>query len=208
MSLFSLGTALRWGLMLLLSALAVWLTPTGGHLAFAGLALVASVVGGFFVKRGRNAWYAIGALAVVWGLWLGLAPADSGPYSMANTGYGCGSVFAPPEGPISEDAPPYLARECRAVADERKPFVVLILGLGAYAIVRSCRSQSPVAIEAEASRDVEGISRSSPHIGRSTHCLWQMRMFGLPTRVAVPSMTTRGEAPEWPVEGANVSQAE
>jgi hypothetical protein len=153
MNLSTLGAALRWGLMLLLSALAVWLTPAGGQLAFAGVALAAAVVGGLFVKRGRNAWYAIGVLAVLWGLWLGLAPADSGPYSMANTGYGCGSVFARADEPISEDAPPHLARQCRAVADERKPFVVLILGLGAYALVRSCRSQATTGTEAEAPRD-------------------------------------------------------
>lgn len=153
MHLSALGTALRWGLMLLLSALAVWLTPVGGPFAFAGVVLAAAVVGGFFVKRGRTAWYAIAVLAVVWGLWLGLAPADSGPYSMANTGYGCGSAFAPPEGRISDDAPPYLARQCRAVADERRPFVVLILGLGAYALVRSCRSQATTRTEAEAPRD-------------------------------------------------------
>lgn len=148
-----LPTLGRWGLILLLSALAVWLTPVGGQLAFAGVVLGEAVVGGFFVKRGRNAWYAIGVLAVLWGLWLGLAPADSGPYSMASTGYGCGSVFAPAEEPISEDAPPYLARQRRAVAAERGPFVVLILGLGAYALVWACRSQATTGTEAEAPRD-------------------------------------------------------
>ena len=153
MNLSTLGTALRWGLMLLLSALVVWLTPVGGQFAFAGVVLAAAVVGGFFVKRGRNVWYAIGVPAVLWGTWLGLAPADSGPYSMVNAGYGCGSVFAPREVPISEDAPPYLARQCRAVVDERRPFVVLILGLGAYALVRSCRSQATTGTEAEAPRD-------------------------------------------------------
>lgn len=149
----TLGTALRWGLMLLLSALAVWLTPTGGQLAFAGVVLAATAVGGFFVKPARSAWYAIGVLAVVWGLWLAIAPADSSPYSMANTGYGCGSVFTPRDGPISEDAPPYLARQCRAVVGERRPFVVLLLGLGAYAVVRSCRSKATPGTEAKAPRD-------------------------------------------------------
>ena len=145
MTLSSLATRTRWVLMLLLSALAVWLTAAGGQLALAGVALGAAVVGGFFVKQGRSPWYVIGVVAVVWGLWLGVAPADSGPYSTANTGYGCGSVFAPPDGSISEDAPPYLARQCLAVADERRPFVVLILGFGAYAVVRSCRAQATTA---------------------------------------------------------------
>lgn len=145
-------SALRWGLMLLLSALAVWLTPAGGPFIFAGAVLAAVVVVGLFVKRGRDIWYASGVFAVVWGLWLGLVPSDSGPYSMANTGYGCGSVFAPNEVPISEDAPPHLALQCRAREEERKPFVVLILGLGAYAIVRSCRAQATTATDAP--RDV------------------------------------------------------
>jgi hypothetical protein len=153
MNLSTLGTALRWGLMLLLSALAVWLAPSGGPFIFAGAVLVAVVVMGLFVRRGRNFWYASGVLAIFWSLWLGLVPSDSGPYSMANTGYGCGSVFAPSKVPISEDAPPHLARQCRAREDERKPFVVLIAGLGVYALVRSCRSEATTGAEADAPRD-------------------------------------------------------
>jgi hypothetical protein len=153
MNLATVGKALRWGLMLLLSALAVWLTPAGGQLALTGVVLAAVVVAGFFVKPGRNAWYAVGVVAVIWGLWLGIAPADSSPYAAANTGYGCGSVFTPPDGTISEDAPPYLARQCRAVAGERRPFVVLLLGLGAVAVARACRSRATPGSEAETARD-------------------------------------------------------
>ena len=153
MNLPTFGPAFRWGLMLLLSVLAVWVAPAGGPFIFAGAVLAAVVVVGLFVKRGRNIWYASGVLAVFWGLWLGLVPSDSGPYSMANTGYGCGSVFAPNEVPISEDAPPQLALQCRAREDERKPFVVLIAGLGAYALVRSSRSEATTGPEAGAPRD-------------------------------------------------------
>jgi hypothetical protein len=149
----ALGTALRWGLMLLLGALAVWLTPAGGPLAFAGVVLAAAVAAGFLVKQRRNAWYALGLFAVVWGLWLGVAPADSSPYAPANTGYGCGSVFTPPDGSISEDAPPYLYRQCEAVVGERQPFVVLLLGLGTYAVVRSCRSNPMSGTDAEGPRE-------------------------------------------------------
>lgn len=142
MNLFALGNAMRWGLMLLLCALAVWLIPGGGQLVFVGVALMAAAAAGFLVKEGREAGYAIGVLALVWGLWLGMAPADSGPYSMANTGYGCGSVFAPPDGQISEDAPPYMARQCKAVVEERRPFVAFILGFGVYSLVRASRLQT------------------------------------------------------------------
>lgn len=139
MNLTTIGVTLRWFLLVLLSVGAAWSLAQGGQLAIAGSVLAGIAICGFYVQRGKATWYILGTVALLWGLWLGITNSDGGPLE-GTLGF-CGSVFEPTRGPIDEDAPPGLVGQCRAVEDERKPFIVVLAGIGTYALVRACRSR-------------------------------------------------------------------
>lgn len=133
-------SVLRVSVMLLLGALAAWMFSYWGQggqeEVSVGAILAAVAAGGFVIKPGREAAYAVGAVLVVACLFLGVRDADG-------VGY-CGSVFDGGEDRSQRSAAPEaLLDHCRDVRADRAPIMVALALAGGVCLQLAARRRRP-----------------------------------------------------------------